>query len=260
MLNKVMYRRLQDIQLSLVVLACVVLIVVASSQKEVHQEKKLKVIIAGAHPDDPETGAGGTMALYSKQGHQVVSLYLTRGEAGIPGKTHDEAAAIRTKEAEEACLVLGVRPLFFDHGEIDGNTTVNNVAYAVMLDMFTAEKPDVVFTHWPIDSHRDHRATSLLVFDVWQQMGKSFQLYYFEVLTGEQTKTFAPTDFVNINSTNDIKKEACYKHQSQRPDSFWPYHTKMAEFRGMQRLCPYAEAFVRHEQSADTGYLLPTWE
>ena len=40
------------------------------------------------------------------------SLYLTRGEAGIAGKSHDEAARIRTAESEEACRIL--HPQFGD--------------------------------------------------------------------------------------------------------------------------------------------------
>ena len=45
--------------------------------------KKLKVIVVGAHPDDPETGCGGTMSLLALEGHEIVSAYLTRCEAGI---------------------------------------------------------------------------------------------------------------------------------------------------------------------------------
>ncbi len=61
--------------------------------------RKLKVVVAGAHPDDPETGCGGTIARYSDLGHEVVVLYLTRGERGINGKSYDEAGKIRTAEA-----------------------------------------------------------------------------------------------------------------------------------------------------------------
>jgi hypothetical protein len=61
--------------------------------------QKLKIIVAGAHPDDPESGCGGTMALFAAQGHEVVSAYLTRGEAGITGKSNEEAARIRTDES-----------------------------------------------------------------------------------------------------------------------------------------------------------------
>src|SRR5262245_27601141 len=73
---------------------------------------KLKVVFAGGHPDDPEQYAGGTMARYSDLGHDVVALYLTRGEAGIPGKSHREAAAQRTAEAESACKILKARARF----------------------------------------------------------------------------------------------------------------------------------------------------
>ncbi|MBR5856517.1 MAG: PIG-L family deacetylase, partial [Bacteroidales bacterium] len=80
------------------------------------QEKSLsgskKVLVIGAHPDDPESVFGGTMMVFKAAGYDVVSVYMTKGEAGIPGKTHDEAAAIRKQEAIEACKVMGVRPVF----------------------------------------------------------------------------------------------------------------------------------------------------
>src|SRR5690348_13200664 len=63
--------------------------------------KKVRVVVVGGHPDDPESGCGGTIARYTDLGHEVTILYLTRGEAGIRGKTHDEAAAIRTAESEK---------------------------------------------------------------------------------------------------------------------------------------------------------------
>src|SRR5690348_13173607 len=67
---------------------------------------KLKVLVAGAHPDDPESGCGGAIARYVDRGHEVAILYLTRGEAGIKGKSNDEAATIRTAEAKKACAIL----------------------------------------------------------------------------------------------------------------------------------------------------------
>ncbi|MCX6622296.1 MAG: PIG-L family deacetylase, partial [Acidobacteria bacterium] len=79
---------------------------------------KLNVIFAGAHPDDPESACGATMARFSAAGHAVTALYLTRGEAGIEGKSHSEAAAIRTREAQRACEILGARPVFAN--QIDG--------------------------------------------------------------------------------------------------------------------------------------------
>ncbi|TAM78691.1 MAG: PIG-L family deacetylase [Acidobacteria bacterium] len=207
---------------------------------------KLKIVVAGAHPDDPESSAGGTMALYADQGHEVVALYLTRGEAGISGKSHAEAARIRTAEAEKACAILNARPVFA--GQIDGASEVNGEAYLQFGKLLAAEKPDLVFAPWPVDTHRDHRATSLLVYDAWIEMRQRFELYYTEVMSGMQTQSFHPTRLVDITKTESRKRAACYAHASQNPDEFYSVHELMNRFRGAELGVQYAEAFVRHSQ------------
>src|SRR5262245_31392759 len=66
----------------------------------------LHVVCVGGHPDDPESGCGGTWARYAEAGHQVSVVYLTGGERGIPGKSDEQAAATRTAECEAACKIL----------------------------------------------------------------------------------------------------------------------------------------------------------
>jgi len=218
----------------------------AQESTEVH--KKLKILIIGAHPDDPETACGGIMSLYAAEGHEVVSVYLTRGEAGIPGKSYPEAADIRTKEALEACKIMKSRAVFLK--QIDGNCEITASRYTEMLQFIQAEKPDKVFTHWPVDSHRDHRVCSILVFDAWQQMNKSFELYYFEVESGGQTQNFAPNMFVDISTVIEQKHAACNCHVSQdMKEVYREYHAHMEKFRGLQAQCQYAEAFIRHDQT-----------
>jgi LmbE family N-acetylglucosaminyl deacetylase len=68
--------------------------------------KKMKVVCVGGHPDDPESICGGTLAKFAASGHDVTIIYLTRGEAGIEGKSHEEAADIRSKEAIAAAKIL----------------------------------------------------------------------------------------------------------------------------------------------------------
>jgi LmbE family N-acetylglucosaminyl deacetylase len=129
------------------------------------RSRKLKIACVGAHPDDPETGCGATLARYARRGHNVTIIYLTRGEAGIAGTTHDEAARIRTEEALKACQVLGAKAVFA--GQIDGSTEINNVRYTAFEQLLGEQQPDLVFTHWPIDTHRDHLAASLLTYSSW---------------------------------------------------------------------------------------------
>ena len=210
------------------------------------RQRKLKIVVAGAHPDDPESSAGGTMARYAELGHEVVALYLTRGEAGIPGKSNQEAARIRTDEAEKACAILKARAVFA--GQIDGSSEVTNATYRQFGKILTAEEPDLVFAPWPVDTHRDHRATSLLVYDAWLKTKQRFELYYTEVESGMQTQTFRPTRLVDITATEARKREACYAHASQNPDEFYGLHELMNRFRGAELGVKYAEAFVRHTQ------------
>ena len=211
----------------------------------------LKVLVAGGHPDDPESGCGGTIARYADAGNDVLVLYLTRGEAGIDGRTHDEAARIRSAEAERACVLLGAAPRFF--GQIDGDTRVDAAAYAAMRDLLAQVRPDVILTQWPVDTHRDHRAVSLLAYDAWLGTGRRAALGYYEVLTGDQTQIFRPTDYVDITAVARRKRDAVFAHASQKPDEWYPAHERMARFRGMEHGCEAAEAFVRH----DRGPALP---
>jgi LmbE family N-acetylglucosaminyl deacetylase len=187
------------------------------------------------------------MARFADLGHEVVALYLTRGEAGIKGKSHADAAAIRTAECLEACKILGARAVFA--GQIDGATEINNIRCDEMRAILDHEQPDIVLTQWPIDTHRDHRAASLLVHDSWLHLGKKFALYYFEVMSGTQTQNFNPTDYVAITATESRKRAACLAHKSQNPTEFYKHHDTMNRFRGVESGHTYAEAFVRHVQS-----------
>ena len=205
--------------------------------------KKKKALIIGAHPDDPETGCGGTMLMLRKAGWEVVSVYLTKGHGGIEGKSHDEAASIRTQEAIEACKVLDARPIFMT--QIDGNAEVTKARYAEMQELIAAENPDVVFTHWPLDSHTDHRVCSILVYNAWRRLDYGFELYYYEVMSGTQSTYFHPTDYVDITSVAEQKLQACLCHKSQNMEPLYnDWHIPMETFRGLEFRCKRAEAFI----------------
>jgi LmbE family N-acetylglucosaminyl deacetylase len=202
-----------------------------------------RVVVVSAHPDDAETGAGGTIARYVDAGWRVTVLYLTRGEAGIEGTDAGRAAAWRTEEAERACASLGARAVFAD--EPDGAV----VADARTRDRFTrllaGLAPDVVFGHWPLDTHRDHRVAARLTHEAWLSAERRFALYHYEVLPGAQTVGFRPTDFVDITTVEQRKRRACFAHDSQDMHGGWAQHERASRLRGEQAGVARAEAFVR---------------
>jgi LmbE family N-acetylglucosaminyl deacetylase len=227
---------------------------VAAEDSPAAPARQLKVVCVGAHPDDPESGCGGTLARYAQAGHHVTVLYLTRGEAGVSGKSHEEAAAIRTAESETACKILGAKPLFA--GQIDGATEINRERAQALLKLLSAEEPDVVFTHWPIDTHSDHQAAAILTFRAYLAMVRRFPLYFFEVNSGSQTLGFAPTAYVDIAATRDKKKAALFAHRSQNGERIYRiHHEPMEIFRGRELGVAAAEAFAQLARDSRSGRL-----
>jgi len=203
---------------------------------------RLTVVCVGGHPDDPESGCGGTLARYAALGHAVTIVYLTRGERGIPGKSLDEAAKIRSAECAAACKIIGAKPLFF--GQIDGATEVTHAHVDAMQRLLAAEGPDILFTHWPVDTHMDHQVASILTLRAWMALGAP-ALYFFEVNSGSQTEGFLPNLYVDISSVVEQKKSALFAHVSQDGRGIWrEHHEIMAHWRGREVGVAAAEGFV----------------
>ena len=212
----------------------------ASAAAQTAPPAKLKVMVAGGHPGDPEYGCGGTIARYTDLGHEVVLLYLNNGE--WPPEKGGAPAHVRMAEASKACEILKARPLYA--GQTNGHAVLDNEHFDDFRKILEAERPDVFFTQWPIDGHRDHRATFALVFDAWRHMEKKFALYYYEVSDGEDTFQYNPTHFVDITAEEPRKKAACYAHASQTPDRYYELQDLVARFRGVESGYQRAEAFT----------------
>jgi N-acetylglucosamine malate deacetylase 1 len=213
----------------------------SAAPPEPKTDRKMKVVVAGGHPGDPEYGCGGTIARLTNLGHEVVLMYLNDG--GWP----PTSAATRIAEAKKACEILKARPAYA--GQVNGNAVVDNAHYEAYAKIIDAEKPDIMFTQWPIDNHRDHRAITMLTYDAWRQSKKNVSLYYYEVSDGEDTLQFSPTHYVDITETESIKRSACYAHASQTPDRYYALQDQVAAFRGVEGGSKRAEAFVLQRQS-----------
>ena len=209
---------------------------------------KIKIIVAGGHPGDPEYGCGGTVARYTGMGHEVVLLYLNRGDSGYLDKPPvQDAEPVRVAEAAKACEILKARPAFA--GQRNGRAVVDGAHYDAFQKIVGDEKPDVMITQWSIDGHRDHRAISNLAYDAWLRMGKKYAFYYYEVSDGEDTLMFTPTHYVDITAVEPAKRAACYAHASQTPDRYYALQSQVTKFRGLESGYGQAEAYIRHAQS-----------
>ena len=204
-------------------------------------ERKIKVVVCGGHPGDPEYGCGATAALLTAFGHQVDFLYLNDG-AWPPA-----SASTRAAEAAKACEILHARPAYA--GQVNSAAIVDSAHYEDYHTLLMTRSPDAVLTHWPIDNHADHRAITMLTYNSWNKSGKKFALYYYEVSNGEDTLQFAPNRYVDISGVEARKRAACYAHASQTPDRYYELQDAIARFRGLEGGYKRAEAFLLQSQS-----------
>ena len=120
---------------------------------------KLDVLAFGAHPDDVELGASGTLLKLASQGKKTGIVDLTRGELGTRG-----SAELRDQEAAKAGEIMGLSARenlampdgFFTHSE----ENIKKVITAIR-----SYQPEVLLAPAIEDRHSDHGRGSKLVRD-----------------------------------------------------------------------------------------------
>lgn len=127
------------------------------------QDKPLRIIAFGAHPDDAEFRLGGCAIKWAQMGHKVKFVSVTNGDIGHWLMAGGPLAKRRTAEVHEAAKRMGIVTEVLDihDGEIMP-TLENRKKIARLIRDWQA---DVVFSHRPYDYHPDHRNAGLLVRD-----------------------------------------------------------------------------------------------
>jgi len=178
----------------------------------------LDILAFGAHPDDVELFAGGTLAKMAASGYAVGIVDLTRGELGTRG-----TPAIRAKEARDAAAILGLtvrENLRFP----DGDVTVTPTARLKVIRVLRKYRPKIVLTHYWDDPHPDHVHTSRLVAEAVHHSGLA------KIKTGQERHRppvilyfklpldMAPGFVVDISDYADRRGAAIAAHRSQLYD------------------------------------------
>jgi LmbE family N-acetylglucosaminyl deacetylase len=126
-------------------------------------ERKLKLLILGAHPDDAEFAAGGLSALYRRHGHEVKMVSVTNGESGHHLEPGPRLVERRRAEAARSAAVIGAQSEVWDFP--DGQLLPTLDVRHQIIRAIRTYAPDLVLTHRPNDYHPDHRAVGQAVQD-----------------------------------------------------------------------------------------------
>jgi LmbE family N-acetylglucosaminyl deacetylase len=195
----------------------------------------LSVLALGAHPDDIEIAAGGTLLSLAKRhpGMRVKYVLLT----GAAERQHEARAAARafTPGAD-----LGVEL----HGLPDGRLpAVYGQVKEVLENVAASFRPDVILAPFPGDAHQDHRTVGELVPTAFRdQLCLAYEIPKWDGDMSRPNAYFPLTDEIAQQKVELLGK--CYP--SQRGRDWWGEETflALARLRGMECRAHYAEAFT----------------
>ncbi len=146
-----------------VIIAAALLGVAIGAVSAAAQDRPLRIIAFGAHPDDNELRLAGVAAKWAALGHQVKFVSVTNGDIGHWREAGGPLARRRTAEVEETARLLGITTQVLDIHDGEVQPTLENRRTVTRL--IREWKADIVLGHRPNDYHPDHRTVGQLIQD-----------------------------------------------------------------------------------------------
>jgi LmbE family N-acetylglucosaminyl deacetylase len=197
--------------------------------------KPLNILALGAHCDDIEIGAGGTLLKIFDQ-YEIESVkWIVFASNEIRKEEATNSAKLFLKEISKHDIIIneyrdGFLPFLA----------------AEVKDFFESVKqdfvPDIVFTHYRNDRHQDHRLVSDLTWNTWRNhLVLEYEIPKYDGDLGIPN-FYVPLEEKYISKRNNILMEA---FASQREKHWFDDDTfnALPRLRGMESASIYAEAF-----------------
>ena len=205
--------------------------------------RPLSVLALGAHPDDIELGAGGTLLSLADCQLQVRYVVLT----GTPDRQ------LEARNAAQAFLPTADLTIEL-HDLPEGRfPAVWTQVKEVLEDVARSFSPDLVIGPSPGDAHQDHRTIGEIVPTVFRD--QLYLAYEIPKWDGDLGRPL-PSAYVPLTAGTAQKKvellHKCFPSQSSR--DWWDSEVflGLARLRGMECRARYAEAF-----RCDKSVILP---
>lgn len=188
----------------------------------------MRILCIAAHPDDEVLGCGGTLARFSREGHDTYIAILGEGitsrqAARDTAAAAAELAALKAK-AREASKLLGARELFTFGLPDNRFDTVPLLDIVKIVEKLVDDlKPEVVFTQHGGDLNVDHAMTFRATMTATRPMAGCpvKQLFAYEVMSSTEwafqkfEQAFRPSTFIDIGATLDAKIAAMQSYESE---------------------------------------------
>jgi LmbE family N-acetylglucosaminyl deacetylase len=195
-----------------------------------------RIMVIMAHPDDPEFFSGGTIALWAREGAEIIYLILTNGNKGSddPAMSPERLRQVRQTEQREAANLLGVKTIIF-LDEPDGELQPTLQVRKKVVREIRRHRPHVVICPDPSAyyfgntyvNHPDHRMAGQVALEAIFPAARN-RMYHPDLLEEGllphavreiyMVGTLEPDRWVDISQVMDLKIQAIRAHASQLAD------------------------------------------
>ena len=197
--------------------------------------RPLSVLALGAHPDDIEIAAGGTLLSLAARHSGLHVRYVLM--TGSPERQQEARAAARA-------FTPGAELTVETHDLPDGRLPAVYGQVKEALERVAREfRPDVILAPSPGDAHQDHRTVGGLVPTAFRdQVVLSYEIPKWDGDLTRPNTYFPLADDIARRKVELLEK--CYPSQHGR--DWWGEETflALARLRGMECRAHYAEAFT----------------
>jgi len=163
-------------------------------------------VAVGAHPDDIEIAAAGTVARLVRSGADVLAIVVS-------DETDAAVASVRRREALHGLRALGVAEdniAFLGQPDRSIDVAAGASALAVELERRGLTTCDVAISHTPHDVHSDHRTVAEIVRRVLPT-SPTFGM----AVVNSVGRDFCPNVFVDYSELIDLKHSSLLAYRSQ---------------------------------------------
>lgn len=194
----------------------------------------LHVLALGAHSDDIEIGAGGTLLrLLAERPSTVVTWVVLSGSPARAGEARASAAAF-LGDCDATVRTESFRDGFFPYDE---------TLKVFFRDQLQPLAPDLVVSHRRADAHQDHRTVAELTWQTFR--GGRIAAYEIPKWDGDLER---PNAYISLDATIAERKLAILDRHfaSQRSKAWFDTETfrGLLRLRGVEAGVRYAEAFT----------------
>jgi LmbE family N-acetylglucosaminyl deacetylase len=198
------------------------------------KRKPIRILCLGAHCDDIEIGAGGTL-LKIMDDYQVSSVMWVIFASGEVRKKEATASANRFLEKTDH----DIRILSYRDGFLPYMATEVKDYFELLKKEFD---PDLIFTHYRDDRHQDHRLVSDLTWNTWRNhLILEYEIPKYDGDLGIPN-FYVPLEEKYIEKRNRIVWESFESQQSKHWFDDATFKA-LPRLRGMESATIYAEAF-----------------